>query len=184
MHFSSPPDAEKTLERPPALKEFVNKTFAQCTDSNRQKVEAELKGIIFDAFQGERLWTTDWNSVKLTRSVSSFFLFFFFCLIMLADTLFANAILDSLSKPLKRKKNGTKTISADNLDSQEEMDRRDKRLRRFQNAPGLSQSGSLADRLASTSFSFSSNSPATPEIEPEYDPVRFFFFFSLPTSCS
>lgn len=47
----------------------MNDTFAKCTDSNRVAVEAELKKMIFDAFQGNKLWTTDWTKVELKRCV-------------------------------------------------------------------------------------------------------------------
>jgi hypothetical protein len=148
------------------LKEFVNKTFAQCTDTNRPQVEKELKAVIFDAFQADRLWTTDWDSVKLNRLRR--------CFVAFPSSAEADTVAAvSLSKPQKRKKNGTKAISADNLDTQEELDRRDKRLRRFQNqsGPSSSYSGlSLAERMASTSFGAASS--ATPEPEAEYDPVR------------
>jgi len=41
---------------PPALKIFVNQTFANCTDSNRAAVEAELKAAIFKAFNENTIW--------------------------------------------------------------------------------------------------------------------------------
>lgn len=54
-----------TTAWPPALKIFVNATFAQATDSNRNKVEEELKSLIFHAYDGGNLETTDWSKVQL-----------------------------------------------------------------------------------------------------------------------
>lgn len=48
---------------------YVNETFAKCTDANRSAVEAELKDLIFKAFNSDQLWKTDWTKVKLIRYV-------------------------------------------------------------------------------------------------------------------
>lgn len=44
---------------------FVNATFAKCTPSNKPAVEAELKQVIYDAFQSNRLNSIDWANYKL-----------------------------------------------------------------------------------------------------------------------
>lgn len=44
---------------------FVNSTFAKCNDSNRAAVEAELKTLIYQAFEKGQLSTIDWSTVKL-----------------------------------------------------------------------------------------------------------------------
>ena len=43
----------------------MNETFAKCTEINKKAVESELKELIFKAFAEDKLWTTDWPSVKL-----------------------------------------------------------------------------------------------------------------------
>jgi SAC3 family protein LENG8/THP3 len=48
-------------------REFANRTFAACTDANRQAVSEELKGLIFKSFQNGTINTTDWDKVELTR---------------------------------------------------------------------------------------------------------------------
>ncbi|GAA5872420.1 hypothetical protein JCM3774_004516 [Rhodotorula dairenensis] len=90
---------------PPALKQFVNETFAKCTDANRQAVETELKQAIYHAFQAGDLWSTDWAKYKL----------------------------ESLN-PSKKRKGFLPTTPAANGVSpnlSEEQDRRAKRARRF-----------------------------------------------------
>ena len=56
---------ELTIAR--AGRQFVNETFAKCTDANRQAVETELKQAIYHAFQAGDLWSTDWAKYKLDR---------------------------------------------------------------------------------------------------------------------
>jgi hypothetical protein len=46
-------------------REFVNQTFARCSDSNRTNVEAELKSLIFEAYKNGKLWTINWADVQL-----------------------------------------------------------------------------------------------------------------------
>lgn len=50
-------------------REFVNETFAKCTDANRAAVEAELKQAIYKAFESGTMWSTDWKQFKLERWV-------------------------------------------------------------------------------------------------------------------
>ncbi|EGG08121.1 uncharacterized protein MELLADRAFT_47804 [Melampsora larici-populina 98AG31] len=96
---------------PPPLKEFVNKTFARCTDSNRADVEVELKGLIFDAYKEGKLWEVDWASVQL----------------------------NTLTPGNKRKENAlTFTSTSTVVNVEDEDNRRQKRLRRFDN-PNQSQ---------------------------------------------
>ncbi|KAG0151814.1 hypothetical protein CROQUDRAFT_667797 [Cronartium quercuum f. sp. fusiforme G11] len=91
---------------PPPLKDFVNKTFARCNDSNRADVEAELKGLIFNAYKEGKLWEVDWATVQLT----------------------------TLSGGTKRKENAlTFTSTSTVINVEEEDNRRQKRLRRFDN---------------------------------------------------
>ncbi|MBW0460579.1 hypothetical protein O181_000294 [Austropuccinia psidii MF-1] len=94
---------------PPSLKEFVNQTFARCNDSNRTAVEAELKSLIFEAYKNGRLWTINWPQVQLQTLL-----------------------------PLnKRKQNPlTFTPASSAVDAENEYDRRQKRLRRFDKIPG------------------------------------------------
>ncbi|GAA6019456.1 hypothetical protein JCM8202_001816 [Rhodotorula sphaerocarpa] len=95
---------------PPALKQFVNETFAKCTDANRQAVETELKQAIYNAFQAGQLWSTDWANFKL----------------------------DSLN-PAKKRKGFLPTTPATNgvaAGLTEEHDRRAKRAKRFDQAQG------------------------------------------------
>ncbi|KAH9821885.1 SAC3/GANP/Nin1/mts3/eIF-3 p25 family-domain-containing protein [Melampsora americana] len=89
---------------PPPLKEFVNKTFARCTDSNRADVEVELKGLIFNAYKEGKLWEVDWASVQL----------------------------NTLTPGHKRKENAlTFTSTSTVVNVEDEDNRRQKRLRRF-----------------------------------------------------
>ncbi|KAH9444074.1 hypothetical protein MJO28_013589 [Puccinia striiformis f. sp. tritici] len=89
---------------PPSLKEFVNQTFARCNDSNRTNVEAELKSLIFEAYKSGRLWTIEWADVQLQTLVPA----------------------------TKRKQNPlTFTAATPIIDVDDEDDRRQKRLRRF-----------------------------------------------------
>lgn len=48
-------------------RQFVNETFAKCTDANRQAVETELKQVIYQAFEKGQLHSTDWKNFKLKR---------------------------------------------------------------------------------------------------------------------
>lgn len=89
---------------PPSLKEFVNQTFARCNDSNRTDVEAELKALIFEAYKNGKLWSINWSQVQL----------------------------QTLLPLTKRKQNPlTFTPAPPAIDVEDEHDRRQKRLRRF-----------------------------------------------------
>ncbi|KWU43696.1 hypothetical protein RHOSPDRAFT_19172 [Rhodotorula sp. JG-1b] len=107
---------------PPALKQFVNETFAKCTDANRQAVETELKQAIYHAFQAGDLWSTDWAKYKLDTSVTRLSRFRGF----VPTTPAANGVAPGLS---------------------EEQDRRAKRARRFDQPQGSStgSAGSTPD---------------------------------------
>merc|ERR1711939_44361 len=112
---------------PEALKNFVASSFAQCNDTNREKVEAEIKKRIFEAFTNKTLWTTNWAEVQL----------------------------DSLKPSAKRKKPTINAIPSAHLSaaataassskfpmldadtsSQDELDMRQKRAKRFQQTAG------------------------------------------------
>ncbi|GAA5939711.1 hypothetical protein JCM3775_001606 [Rhodotorula graminis] len=108
---------------PPALKAFVNETFAKCTDANRQAVELELKQVIYQAFEKGQLHSTDWKNYKLK----------------------------SLSPPTKRKAFLPSTPASNGITPglPDEEDRRAKRAKRFEQEQMQSQAGgSLAGRMA------------------------------------
>ncbi|KAK4047421.1 hypothetical protein OIV83_005468 [Microbotryomycetes sp. JL201] len=140
---------------PPALKAFVNETFAKCTDANRPAVEAELKDLIFKAYEKKELWTIDWATVKLA----------------------------SLSGKKKRKAAGIvpATYGAPAAVAAQEDDRREKRLRRFEADRAAAAAAAAANAAASTSYlpaqramsshlSQSMYSTPTPEPDAHYDP--------------
>lgn len=52
-------------EWPQSLKDFANRVFQTCNDSNRKMVSEELKTVIFQSFQAGTINTTDWNNVQL-----------------------------------------------------------------------------------------------------------------------
>ncbi|TNY19362.1 SAC3/GANP/Nin1/mts3/eIF-3 p25 family-domain-containing protein [Rhodotorula diobovata] len=111
---------------PPELKQFVNETFAKCTDANRQAVETELKQVIYQAFEKGQLHSTDWKNFKLK----------------------------SLSPPNKRKAFLPSTPASNGIAPglPDEEDRRAKRAKRFEqqmqggaagSAPGTMGQGRL-----------------------------------------
>ncbi|CAO1631503.1 unnamed protein product [Sympodiomycopsis kandeliae] len=57
--------ADGKTEWPQQLKDFANRVFSSCTDSNRRIVSEELRKVIFDAFQAGTIYTTDWQNVHL-----------------------------------------------------------------------------------------------------------------------
>ncbi|POY72168.1 hypothetical protein BMF94_4805 [Rhodotorula taiwanensis] len=138
---------------PPALKQFVNETFAKCTDANRQAVETELKQAIYHAFQAGQLWSTDWTNYKL----------------------------ESLN-PAKKRKGFVPTTPAANGVSpglSDEQDRRAKRARRFDQAQGgvaasngPNSSARMMGRLVQGGVhSYGDFSGAsTPDMDAVYDP--------------
>ncbi|GAA5952085.1 hypothetical protein JCM21900_006246 [Sporobolomyces salmonicolor] len=139
---------------PPDLKQFVNETFAKCTDANRAAVEAELKRAIYTAFSKNELWTTDWKNLKL----------------------------ESLHPGKKRKAFVPSTPASYGVTPHpgSEDARREERAKRFkqQNGGEDGVAGSLASRMGSGSrlvqggvHSYGAYSgSATPELEAVYDP--------------
>ncbi|KAK4703313.1 SAC3 family protein LENG8/THP3, partial [Phenoliferia sp. Uapishka_3] len=138
---------------PPALKTYVNETFAKCTDANRSAVESELKGLIFEAFEADKLWKIDWANIKLK----------------------------ALNPPKKRKAFVPSTPHAYGVTHAvvaDETDRRDKRARRFENGPpphtgSVTGAGGLAGRMAGRVVQAGIGSmygASTPEPEGIYDP--------------
>ncbi|KAM0786409.1 hypothetical protein ACM66B_001875 [Microbotryomycetes sp. NB124-2] len=137
---------------PPALKAFVNETFAKCTDANRPAVEAELKDLIFKSYEKKELWTIDWSTVKLA----------------------------SLNGKKKRKTPSIvpATYGVSSAVAAQEDDRREKRLRRFEAdkaaaaaaAATSSTSYVPAQRTVARHLSQSMYSTPTPEPEAHYDP--------------
>ncbi|KAA1082165.1 hypothetical protein PGTUg99_024768 [Puccinia graminis f. sp. tritici] len=98
---------------PPSLKEFVNQTFARCSDSNRADVEAELKSLIFEAYKNGKLWTINWADVQLQT-------------LLPVTKRKQNPLLFSAASPV--------------IDVDDEDDRRQKRLRRFDKIPATTSS--------------------------------------------
>ncbi|BGP09390.1 hypothetical protein JCM10049v2_005258 [Rhodotorula toruloides] len=140
---------------PPALKEFVNETFAKCTDANRAAVEAELKQAIYKAFESGTMWSTDWKQFKL----------------------------ESLNPTKKRKAFVPSTPASHGVvpGLSDERDRREKRARRFEAeaAAVTNGTGSLAARMGNVgrlvqggvhSYGEYSSGSATPEPDAAYDP--------------
>ncbi|KAL8277631.1 hypothetical protein RQP46_009904 [Phenoliferia psychrophenolica] len=140
---------------PPALKAYVNETFAKCTDANRAAVETELKDLVFKAFEADKLWTIDWAKVSLK----------------------------ALNPPKKRKAFVPSTPASFGVThgGADENDRRDKRARRFENAPppaagpsaGGAVAGGMAGRMAGRMAQAGMGSmyiASTPEPEGIYDP--------------
>lgn len=142
---------------PPALKAFVNETFSKCTEANRPAVEAELKELIFKAYEKKELWTIDWPNVKLA----------------------------SLSSKKKRKSTFTPSTPASfgvtHAAVGAEDDRREKRAKRFEADQRKAAAAAAAAASTNTSFSpkkaslngrFGQSMYGTPTPEPEahYDP--------------
>lgn len=50
---------------PQPLKDFANRTFNACTDSNRKAVQEELRLVILKCFQQGTIETTDWANMQL-----------------------------------------------------------------------------------------------------------------------
>ncbi|SGZ21220.1 BQ5605_C021g09344 [Microbotryum silenes-dioicae] len=153
---------------PPALKAFVNDTFAKCTDHNRPAVEKELKTLIFDAFKRskEELWNIDWSKVEL-------------------ESLKPPSKKRKLTSPLRVPRIAHKAPSIVHSSPASygithglENHRREERARRFNNG------SPLGNGVASTSSSFAANPPgrlaqagvnplfhsSTPEPDSVYDP--------------
>ncbi|GAA5862281.1 hypothetical protein JCM1840_001707 [Sporobolomyces johnsonii] len=139
---------------PPDLKQFVNETFAKCTDANRTAVEAELKQAIYNAFSKNELWSTDWKNLRL----------------------------ESLNPGKKRKAFVPSTPASYGVTPHPgtEDARREERAKRFkqQNGGEDGGAGSLTSRMGSGgrlvqggvhSYGVYSAS-ATPELEAVYDP--------------
>ncbi|CAH7685831.1 SAC3/GANP/Nin1/mts3/eIF-3 p25 family-domain-containing protein [Phakopsora pachyrhizi] len=127
---------------PPSLKEFVNQTFGKCNDSNRPAVEAELKALIFDAFKNGRLWSINWPEVQLQTLL-----------------------------PINKRKQNPLTFTATSqvVNVEEEADRRQKRLRRFDNIPNTTsavnhlhiheEEGGAISSFPQVSFDYQKNIP-------------------------
>ncbi|PWY98081.1 hypothetical protein BCV70DRAFT_40578 [Testicularia cyperi] len=58
-------------EWPQSLKDFANRAFAACTDSNRKAVSEELRALIFESFQKGTIQSTDWSNMQLKALASS-----------------------------------------------------------------------------------------------------------------
>ncbi|KAK4046619.1 hypothetical protein OIO90_006489 [Microbotryomycetes sp. JL221] len=141
---------------PPALKTFVNETFAKCTEANRPAVEAELKDLIFKAYESKELWTIDWPNVKLA----------------------------SLGSKKKRKPAFAPSTPASygvtNVATAQEDDRREKRLKRFEADKAAAAAASATSAGSSfispgraairSKFAQSMYNTPTPEPEAHYDP--------------
>ncbi|KDN53425.1 hypothetical protein K437DRAFT_292345 [Tilletiaria anomala UBC 951] len=97
-------------EWPQSLKDFANRTFAACTDSNRAVVSEELKALIFKSFQEGTIHTTDWGRVELSSLKKK-----------------------KLTQVKKRSAAASPAASSSNGLSLEEQSRREKRARRFEN---------------------------------------------------
>ncbi|GAA5867889.1 hypothetical protein JCM8547_003406 [Rhodosporidiobolus lusitaniae] len=136
---------------PPELKQFVNETFAKCTDQNRAAVEKELKAVIYKAFESKQLHTTNWQALKL----------------------------ESLS-PKKRKWTPSTPSShgiSPGLGGINEKNKREERAKRFKDeAPAAGVNGGpLAGRMDGRVVHrgvhiYDSYRTATPDSEASYDP--------------
>lgn len=58
---------EKGLSRWVDHRKFVTDAFSQTTEANKAVVETELKKLIFDAYESNSVWSTDWESIQLQR---------------------------------------------------------------------------------------------------------------------
>lgn len=54
---------------PDKLKQYVARTFEDCSLEAKPEVEAELKRIITDAFNEKIVWTVDWDNMALPQTV-------------------------------------------------------------------------------------------------------------------
>ncbi|GAA93541.1 uncharacterized protein L969DRAFT_95810 [Mixia osmundae IAM 14324] len=109
---------------PPALKAFVNDAFSRCTDQNKAKVEAELKAVIHSAFSSQKLWSTDWSSVRLASLDTP------------PPPPSSSDVTPLVGSGLKRKKEikmPKGKLASATPDMPEDIDRREKRSRRFNN---------------------------------------------------
>lgn len=62
---STSPSARTTF--PDKLKQYVARTFEDCTEEDKPQVEVELKRIITDAFNEKVVWTVDWDKMPLPQ---------------------------------------------------------------------------------------------------------------------
>lgn len=54
---------------PDKLKQYVARTFEDCSAEAKPEVEAELKRIITDAFNEKIVWTVDWDNMHLPQVI-------------------------------------------------------------------------------------------------------------------
>ncbi|PWN88400.1 hypothetical protein FA10DRAFT_275977 [Acaromyces ingoldii] len=122
---------------PQPLKDFANRTFNACTDSNRKAVQEELRLVILRCFQQGTIETTDWDNMQLE--------------------LLGGA--PGHKKKLLGGNNGGKKRSAlaggAQFESFEDRERREKRARRFNNEQAAFQSQereAMENAMASSSL--------------------------------
>lgn len=97
-------------EWPQSLKDFANRAFAACTDSNREAVSNELRALIFDSFQNGTIHTTDWANASLKSLAGP----------------------STTSKKSLLKKRSSNALGGPSASDIEEQERKEKRARRFE----------------------------------------------------
>jgi hypothetical protein len=68
---SQPPSQSPTPRTtfPDKLKQYVARTFEDCSPQEKPEVEAELKRIITDAFNEKVVWTIEWEKMPLPQAI-------------------------------------------------------------------------------------------------------------------
>nr|CDI55100.1 conserved hypothetical protein [Melanopsichium pennsylvanicum 4] len=125
-----------TTEWPQSLKDFANRAFASCNDSNRKAVSEELRELIFESFQNGTIHTTDWANASLKS---------------LAGPSTATLPSKTLLKQ-KRAAPSSVGLSASDLEEQQRKEKRAKRFEREQQEFRRQEDEMLETAIASTSL--------------------------------
>ena len=134
-------------EWPQSLKDFANRAFAACTDSNRKAVSEELRALIFDSFQNGTIHTTDWANASL-KSLAG------------PSTTTKKSLLKKRAAPSS---SNLTSLSAEDAEEQARKEKRAKRFEREQEEFRRQEDEMLETAIASTSLAtrFGGASPAT-----------------------
>ncbi|EST08838.2 BAG domain protein [Kalmanozyma brasiliensis GHG001] len=123
-------------EWPQSLKDFANRAFAACTDTNRKAVSEELRALIFDSFQNGTIHTTDWANASL-KSLAG------------PSTPSKKSLLKKRSAPSS---NSLAGLSASDVEEQERKEKRARRFEREQEEFRRGEDEMLETAIASTSL--------------------------------
>lgn len=142
----------QSLEREPstddhalaASRDFANRVFqAAANQSNYQQVQAELKEVIYKAFEANAIHTTNWDQVQL-KSLGGH-----------QSALAGPSSSPAGSSPATGKKGKKRLLTGSNNGDSEEDNRRDQRAKRFQREQSKfeqEREQGWSDAVASTSL--------------------------------